>query len=212
MPGQPPGRHCWSSAAHGAQLLAHQRPGGGALVVLVDLVERRRRPRRRCPCAAAPGPAPAAPAPRLRCRLSTHCRAKASSSIRPTSVNRSSSAVGQLVGDVLLGQLVGELLAGAGLTGQRVEQDLAADRLGVGLRLRRTRRRPWRPRAVLALGPGPCGRDRPPRPPSGRRRDRPAAGSTARRAWVRASPTHAWTPRPTSPAHDGRRAGLLRSH
>ena len=116
-----------------AQLLAHQRPGRGLLVVRVDLVQRLagdlvgdalaaqllgQRPRAR-PLLPVPVGDPE-PGERLVVD-------------QPDLLEPVEQRGRHLVGDVLGGQPVGELLAAAGLAGQLVEQDLARDRLGVGV-------------------------------------------------------------------------------
>src|SRR6478735_1778217 len=122
-------------AAHGAQLLVDQRAGCGALVGLVDLLQRglgvlvidalatqllRQRPGGQPPAAVpALDPLPGVGGVVDQADLGEAVEQLA----------------GELVGHAALGQLVGQLLARACLPGEGVEQDLAGDGLGIGLEL-----------------------------------------------------------------------------
>ena len=124
---------CWSSPRTERSFLRTSSPRGGSLVVRVDLVERVARdlvvdalaPQlvgQRAPCQPLAGLA------RLDPRLGEGLVVDQADLLEPVE-----QALGQLAGHVLLGQLVGELLARARLPGQGVEQDLARDRLRIGI-------------------------------------------------------------------------------
>ena len=192
--GQAAGGDLAVETAHGAQLLVDQRAGGGALVGLVDLLQRGlgvlvvdalaaqllgQRPRSQSPAAVpALDPLPGVGGVVDQADLGEAVEQLA----------------GELVGHAPLGQLVGQLLAGARLPGEGVEQDLAGDGLGIGLELGGRGLLPGEP-GCLALLPG-AGRlaatlaaPLPPRDDRRRRARRGRGPDEVRPAWMGSAPT-----------------------
>ncbi len=119
--------------AHGAELAAHQRPGGVDLVVGVHLVH------------GLPDELVVDPLAAQLLRQGTTREAFAGLTLRHPLAGEGGvidqadllepveEAAGDVVGDVARAELGGQLGAGPGTTGQLVEQDLAGHRLRVGL-------------------------------------------------------------------------------
>ena len=230
MPDESPRRLLLIEPLHGPQLLAHERPGRGLLVVGIDLVQRPARDlvvdplaaqlvRQRAPRQPLAGWRRLDPGPGERLVVD---QADLGEPVE--------QALGQLARHVLLRQLVGQLLAGARLTGQGVEQDLARHRLRIGVRsLRhlvgrwRGRGRPSGARAGSTHDHGIGSTDAPACEWAPARTARPGSSDSVEPdfdnldervqastpAWT--SPAHAGAGR-SSPTGAGRPAGPLRSH